>query len=97
MTDTTDTPIQTQRKSTWYRGLYMLVFLLLLELAGTVLAVITVIQFIWMLVKGDKNEELTRFGRGLGRWFRAVIAFQTGDTNEKPFPWQGWPSDKSEE
>ena len=96
MTDTTETQEHPDRKAGWMRGLYMLIFLLLLELAGTVLAVITVIQFIWMLVKGSRNDELTRFGRGLGRWFSAVIAFQTGATEEKPFPWQSWPSDKAE-
>ena len=94
MTDTASIQPESTRKDAWMRGLYMLVFLLLLELAGTVLAVVTVIQFIWLLIKGDKNKELARFGRGFGRWFRDVIAFQTGQTEEKPFPWKGWPSDK---
>jgi len=96
MADTSNIQTHPDRKTAWMRGLFMLIFLLLLELAGTVLAVVTVIQFIWLLIKGSKNDELTRFGRGLGRWFRAVIAFQTGATEEKPFPWQSWPTDKPE-
>lgn len=94
MSDASHTQEPSQRKNTWFRGLHMLIFLLLTNLAGTVLAVIALIQFIWMLFNDKKNEELSRFGRGLGRWFREVVAFQTCETDEKPFPWKSWPSDK---
>lgn len=95
MTDASDTQEPSKRKAVWFRGLHMLVFLLLMNLAATVLAVIAVIQFIWMLVNDAKNKELTRFGRGLGRWFKQVVAFQTVETEEKPFPWKSWPSDEA--
>ncbi len=96
MAETTEIAHPSRRKTIWMRGLYMLIVFLLLELARAVLAVITLVQFIWMLVKGDKNTELSGFGRSLGRWYRAAVEFQTGETDEKPFPWQGWPSDKAE-
>lgn len=96
MEDTSEINTSPDRKAAWMRGLFMLVFMILFEVGKVVLAVVTVIQFVWMVVKGSKNDELTRFGRGLGRWFREVIAFLTADSEEKPFPWQSWPSDKPE-
>jgi len=97
MTDASHIEEPSKRKSTWMRGLFMLILLLLTNLAGTVLAVIALIQFIWLLATGEKNNDLSRFGRGFGRWFSQVVAFQTCETEEKPFPWKGWPSDKPEE
>ena len=82
-----------RRKSVWMRGLFMIIFLILMEIAGTVLAVITIIQFFWLLIKNDKNEGLLSFGKSLGKWFREVVRFQTAETDVKPFPWAEWPSE----
>jgi len=95
MTDTIESQDPSHRKATWMRGLHMLVVLLLINLAGTVLAVVAVIQFFWMLFNEDKNEELLRFGRGLSRWFAQATVFLTGGREDKPFPYQSWPSDKA--
>lgn len=86
---------ESQKKATWLRGLHMLVVVLLVNLAGTVQAVVVVIQFFWMLFNQDKNPEIIRFGRGLSRWFAQASAFVTGGSEEKPFPYSGWPSDKA--
>ncbi len=95
MSDTLESQEPSQRKTTWLRGLHMLVVLLLVNLAGTVQAVVALIQFFWMLFNEDKNQEIARFGRGLGRWFNQATGFLTGGSEEKPFPYQSWPSDKS--
>lgn len=73
----------------------MLVVLVLAKLAGAVLFVVAVIQFFWTLFNDEKNGEIARFGRGLGRWFNQAVEFLTGGSEEKPFPYQGWPSDKA--
>jgi len=70
----------------------MLVILFLVNIAGTVQAVVALIQFFWMLFNEDKNREIARFGRGLGRWFAQASAFVTGGTEEKPFPYKSGPS-----
>ncbi len=95
MSDTVESQEPSHRKTTWMRGLHMLVVLLLVKLAGTVQAVVAIIQFFWMLFKVDKNAEITRFGRGLGRWFSQASAFLTGGTEDKPFPYTRWPSDET--
>ncbi len=94
MSDTVENQAPSQRKATWMRGLHMLVVLLLINLAGTVLAVVALIQFFWMLFNEKKNAEIARFGRGLARWLSQATGFLTGGSEEKPFPYQGWPSDE---
>lgn len=76
--------------SVWMRGLYMLVFALFFGLAETVLAVIAVVQFLWMVFTKEKNQALADFGKSLGRWLASVAEFQSGARDEKPFPWGKW-------
>ena len=74
----------------WMRGLVMLVLGLLFRLAATVLWVMAVVQFLWMLFSGDKNALLVDFGRDLGDWMAKVARFQSGASEDKPFPWDKW-------
>jgi len=77
-------------KQIWLRGLWMLLFAMLFSLAGTILGVSAVIQFLWMLIAKEKNPLLSEFGRDMGKWLHDVALFQTGATEEKPFPWKKW-------
>jgi len=74
----------------WKRGLYMVIFAVLFALAETVLVVVALVQFFWMVFAKEKNAGLADFGQSLGRWLRQVAEFQTGSTDEKPFPWEKW-------
>jgi len=75
----------------WLRGFYMILFAIFFALAETLLGVLALVQFFWMLFKKEKNRAIVDFGRSLGLWMRDVAAFQTGVSDEKPFPWTGWP------
>ncbi len=100
MTTETDNPKKnddqeaTRRKGVLMRGLFMFAFLILTNIATTVLAVIAIIQFFWMLFKGERNEGLTNFGKSLGKWLHEVVRFQTVESDTKPFPWAEWPSEQ---
>lgn len=74
----------------WSRGLFMLIFVFFFGIAEAILAVITLVQFLFMVFTKEKNVFLVSFGRDLGRWMHEVAQFQTGSTEEKPFPWKGW-------
>ena len=74
----------------WMRGLYMVIFAMLFALAETVLFVVALIQFLWMVFAKEKNQGLADFGQSLGRWLHWVADFQTGATEDKPFPWGKW-------
>lgn len=74
----------------WMRGLYMIVFAIFFAIAETVLGVLALVQFFWMLFAGERNQAIADFGQSLGLWIRRVVEFQTGASEEKPFPWAPW-------
>jgi uncharacterized membrane protein len=76
--------------SVWMRGLFMVIFAVFFNVAQTVLGVIAVVQFFWMLFAKEKNRALAEFGQSLGRWLARVAEFQSGASDEKPFPWDRW-------
>jgi len=78
-------------RSTWTRGLYMLAFILLFALAETVLTLIAILQFLWLIFTGRRNDALRDFGASLSIWMGDVARFQACDTDAKPFPWDRWP------
>jgi len=91
MTDTTKhEETYAPEGNVWMRGLYMLIFAVFFGLAETVLAVLAVVQFLWILFGKEKNAAIADFGKSVGRWLGRVAEFQTGSTDEKPFPWGKW-------
>ena len=77
-------------KGIWMRGLYMIILGLMFALAETILCVVAVVQFFWMLFTKNKNQLLAEFGQDMGKWLSDVAQFQTGATEDKPFPWKKW-------
>ncbi|MEO8530878.1 MAG: DUF4389 domain-containing protein [Deltaproteobacteria bacterium] len=73
---------------TWLRGLFMLVFAVLVSFAVPILGLLAVVQFFWMLFAGEKNEAVAEFGGHLSAWLADVGRFGTGISDEKPFPWK---------
>ena len=74
----------------WLRGLIVIVIAILVEFAKTVLWIAAVIQFFWMLFGKTRNHRIASFGEDLGKWFQTAVRFQTGQSDEKPFPWAEW-------
>jgi hypothetical protein len=84
MNDASQTPT---RKSLWMRGLYMLITAFLIGAAQSVLFLLAVIQFILMLVGGNKaNAQIANVGDMLGKWLLTAAKFQTAQSDEKPWP-----------
>lgn len=78
-------------RNVWMRGLIMLVFAFAFGIGQMVLNAVTLVQFLWLLITREPNERLARFGSSLSIWFSEVARFQTGATDDKPFPWRDWP------
>ena len=75
-------------ESLWMRLLYMLIISFMLSFAGTAISVLTVIQFIIMLLnKGQPNERLADLGTDIGIWFAKAVRYQTAASDVKPWPW----------
>jgi hypothetical protein len=77
--------------SVWTRGAIMLLFIFCFGLGQSILYAMTVVQFLWLLFKGERNEFIAQFGRSLAEWLHDAARFLTAGTEEKPFPWKPWP------
>jgi len=82
----------TDKRNIWIRGLFMLLMFLALHVCGTVLSIVTVIQFVMVLLNDTPNTRLVSFGRSLGRYLQQIADFQTFATEKMPFPFNDWPS-----
>ncbi|MCL4471355.1 MAG: DUF4389 domain-containing protein [Sulfuricella sp.] len=76
----------------WLRGVFMILFGIFYSLAGTVLFVVAVLQFFFVLLGSAPNDRLLAFGRSLGSYVQQLVNFQSFNTEEKPFPFSDWPS-----
>jgi len=75
----------------WKRGLFMLLIAIAFSIGQMALNIITIVQFFWLLVLHERNEYLARTGALLANWFAEAARFQSGATEDKPFPWRPWP------
>ncbi|MFA6970504.1 MAG: DUF4389 domain-containing protein [Gallionella sp.] len=80
-------------RNIWMRGLYMLLMALAYQVAGTLLFIVAIFQFVMVLLTGSPNKQLVEFGRSLGRYFQQIVNFLTFATEQIPFPFSAWPSD----
>ena len=70
------------------RLLYMVLIWIMLSLSQTVLTLLTVVQFIIMLVNtGELNKRLADFGTDLGIWMAKAARYQSAASEVKPWPW----------
>ncbi len=94
MADTQTAPDAEPKPSSrpiWIRGGITVLFLVAFSLAQTLLTLIAVVQFAFLLISGRANEHLVRFGRSLAIWLAEVTGFATAATDTRPFPFAPWP------
>jgi len=80
------------KRNIWMRGLFMLLMGLAFQVCGTVLCIVTVIQFVIVLLGGEPNARLLSFGRNLGIYFRQIVDYLTFVSQTLPFPFSEWPT-----
>jgi len=69
------------------RLIYMILIWIMIQVAQTVLGVVTVIQFVILLISKQPNDRLADFGTDLGVWMAKAARYQTAASNVKPWPW----------
>ena len=85
------------RRDLWMRLLYMVVFWFLGNVAFSVAIFLGAVQFVVILVTGEKNEELRSFSRNLVQYVWECLAFVIFAREDKPFPLGKFPSVSSAE
>lgn len=81
-----------KQSSTWIRLLYLLLFLFVFTLVQTVVAMITFVQFIFVVATGQPNTNLQTLGLHLSNYVSQVIMYLSCNEDELPFPFGPWPS-----
>lgn len=79
-------------KTTWVRGLYILLFAIVYSIAEVLVVAVVLFQFLSTLLSGNNNLQLLRFGRQLSDFVRQLLMFITYNSEDKPFPFGPWPN-----
>ena len=96
--DRSDMEKNVRSGSTWLRLIFMIVFGFLYGLSRIVIAAVVVIQFFYVLLTGESNDQLKKFGHSLAIYSYQVINFLTFNTEKKPFPFDAsWPTSISDD
>ncbi len=76
----------------WIRLFFMLVYLILVEVAVSVLTLFILLQFIYRLFVGQSQADLFRVSSSLSKFVLAAYRFLTYQSETKPFPFSDWPA-----
>ena len=82
------------RRDIWNRALYMLLFAIVYSVAEAIIVLLTIFQFVALLITGQVNELLLRFGKNLSVFMFDILEFQTFNSEIKPFPFSPWPDEE---
>ncbi len=93
MAETTGQEIKTHlsNRATWLRLLFMLLFVLIFNLAELVLGFAVLFQFVHALITGRASARVGNFGESLGRYVYQILRYLTYNTEDRPFPFADWP------
>ena len=81
----------------WIRLAYMMLYSILLHLAGAVMWMVCVVQFLFVLGTGTDNTNLRILASGLTRFIQQSLLFVSYNSENKPFPFDSWPAHQEEE
>tara|TARA_A100001037_G_scaffold6171_1_gene6213 strand:- start:19933 stop:20331 length:399 start_codon:yes stop_codon:yes gene_type:complete len=80
------------RRDVWVRLLYIVIFAIAWSIAEAVIGLVTLLQFLIVLLTGSANENLLRLGANLSAYAQQVFRYITFNTEEQPFPISDWPN-----
>ncbi|WP_078085439.1 DUF4389 domain-containing protein [Microbulbifer mangrovi] len=81
----------------WMRLIYMVLFAVLLEIAGFVMLAVVIAQFLFAIVSGGANDNLRRLGDQIASYIYQTLQFLIYNSEEKPFPFSEWPESEEED
>ncbi len=80
-------------KSTWLRLLYIVLFAIVWSITEVVLTVVVVVQFLCVLLTGERHEGLRGAGQSLARYAYQIFRYLTFNSDMRPFPFDlDWPT-----
>ncbi|MBM7062178.1 DUF4389 domain-containing protein [Pseudomonas sp. UL073] len=86
-----------QRESILLRILWMVVFVIIWQLAELVLGAVVLLQLGYRLFYGAPNASLLSVGDSLSQYLAQIGRFGTFNSEEKPWPFADWPAARAPE
>jgi hypothetical protein len=86
-----------QHESLILRVVWMLVFLLVWQVAQFLLGALVLVQLVYRLVYGAPNAAAMNFGDSLSQYLAHIGRFGTFHTDAKPWPFADWPAPRAAE
>ncbi|MGH8353343.1 MAG: DUF4389 domain-containing protein [Pseudomonas sp.] len=86
-----------QRESILLRILWMLVFVVVWQLAELLLGGVVLLQLGYRLFYGAPSGRLLAFGDSLSQYLAQIGRFGTFNSDEKPWPFADWPTPRAPE
>ncbi len=80
-----------QKKSTWNKVMYILLFSIFYSVAIYVFVVVVLFQIIFSLITGTTNERTRRFTSQLSRYMYDTLLYMGFSTDKKPWPFSDFP------
>ncbi|KJK05482.1 MULTISPECIES: DUF4389 domain-containing protein [Pseudomonas] len=90
-------PNQAQRESIILRVLWMLIFLVVWQLAELLLGGLVLVQLIYRLIYGAPSAGLMNFGDSLSQFLAQIGRFGCFHSDQKPWPFADWPTPRAPE
>ena len=81
-----------QRESILLRILWMVIFIIVWQLAEILLGAVVLLQLGYRLFYGAPNAGLLSFGDSLSQYLAQIGRFGTFNNDEKPWPFADWPT-----
>ena len=77
----------------WIRGLFIVVFGVILYFLFGVIWLLVIFQFLTKVITGNLNAQLSKFSVGLTLYAFQILNYITFQSEERPFPFSPWPTD----
>jgi len=77
---------------TWKRGLFVLLYAVIYNIAEIVLWLMVVFQFGSQLFTGQTNPRLLGFSQQLSTFIYQILLFVSYKSEQRPYPFSDWPS-----
>ncbi len=77
----------------WLRGLFIVVFSVILYFVFGILFLLVVFQFVTKVVSGKLNTHLANFSAALALYIYQIIHYITFQSDTRPFPFSPWPTE----
>jgi hypothetical protein len=89
-----ETKSRLTNRTIWVRGLYMLFFVIAYAVAETIVVLVSLFQFVSVLLTGSVSDTVLRFGTNVSKYVYQILQFETFNDETLPFPFSDWPDDE---